>query len=294
MEWIDNLKKNFKQGDFVIKIIYINVAIFVLVRLILLFSDRLRITEYLGIIAYIDDIASKPWTLITYMFLHIDIFHILFNMVFLYFVGRFFYQFFNQQALAKFYIFGGIAGGLLYTLYALIYPSNNILMGASAAIYSVLFGLAAYQPDYRIRLLFIETPIRIMHLAIGFLVLGFLLHANNFGGNLSHAGGALFGYYYMKQYERGQDFLAWFDKLLERFSTRRTGPLRSTRTTKKRTSTAAQQQNAPVIPPKNDYDYNSLKVEKEQETNRILEKISRSGYNSLTEQEKDFLFKQGK
>ncbi|MGI9526172.1 MAG: DUF6576 domain-containing protein, partial [Weeksellaceae bacterium] len=111
------------------------------------------------------------------------------------------------------------------------------------------------------------------YVAIGFIVLGFLINAENLGGNISHVGGAIFGYLYMKQFERGQTLSEFWAKL----KPKKKPNLKATKNTK---------------PPRDDFDYAAWKKEKEDKTNHILEKISRSGYNSLTDEEKAFLFKQ--
>lgn len=278
MQLIDDLKRRYQDGHLAMKLIYINVAIFIIINIVSGMSS-LPMVEWMGLNSDYQNLLVKPWTLFTYMFVHIRFFHLLFNMIMLYIIGEFFYRYFGDRAFAKFYFLGGISGGLLFLLIDLISQQNGLLMGASAAIYSVLFAMVAYQPDLKVRLFFISEPIKLLHVAIGFIALGFLINAENFGGNISHVGGALFGYFYMKKYERGNTVFSNFQQSIQKLFKR-----------KKTEKTYSAHQK----PPRDDYEYADWKKQKEDKTNRILEKISRSGYNSLTAAEKEFLFKQGK
>lgn len=278
MQLIDDLKRRYQDGHLAMKLIYINVSIFIIISIVSGMSS-LPMVEWMGLNSDYQNLLVKPWTLFTYMFVHIRFFHLLFNMIMLYIIGEFFYRYFGDRAFAKFYFLGGISGGLLFLLIDLISQQNGLLMGASAAIYSVLFAMVAYQPDLKVRLFFISEPIKLLHVAIGFIALGFLINAENFGGNISHVGGALFGYFYMKKYERGNTVFSNFQQSIQKLFKR-----------KKTEKTYSAHQK----PPRDDYEYADWKKQKEDKTNRILEKISRSGYNSLTAAEKEFLFKQGK
>ncbi len=275
MGLIDNLKYQFKNGNLSVKLIFINVGVFFALFLLKL----LDIGTYEDVLSYLvlpdtfKDFIKMPWTLITYMFIHIDFFHLLVNMFMLYLVGRFFYKTYGDKEFRIFYFFGGISGGLLYIMmYDWFLAGNSSLLGASAAIYSVLFAMVSYYPNMPIRLFFIEKPVKLLYLAIIFLAIGFLLQPNNLGGNISHVGGALFGYFYMKLYSKGKGRLSLNFNLPKLFTSNK------------------QQGNTP---PRNDYDYNDLRAERRSKTDAILDKISRSGYTSLTNEEKEFLFKQG-
>lgn len=275
MGFIDDLKYRYQNGNLAIKLIFINIGIFILVHLIQSLL-KIPVVEWLGLSSEMSDLLRKPWSVFTYMFLHTEVFHLLFNMLMLYVIGGFFYRYFGDGAFTRFYFGGGICGAILFLLFNFISPQYSLLMGASAAIYSVLFAMVAYQPDLRVRLFFVSEPLKLLYVAIGFILLGFMINAENLGGNISHVGGALFGYFYMKQFEKGKSLLSDVKNPFSRNVLR-----------KEKTDPVQQ-------PPRNDYDYADWKKNKEDKTNHILEKISRSGYNSLTAEEKEFLFRQGK
>lgn len=277
-EFLADLKRRYKDGHLAMKLIYINVIIYIVVALLNPITS-FNIVELLSLDDTFEVLPKQPWTIITYMFLHNGFFHLLFNMIMLYIMGEFFYRYFGDKAFAKFYFWGGISGGVLFMLLSLLFPGKSILMGASAAIYSVLFAMVAYQPDLKVRLLFFSQPIKLLHVAIGFIAFGFIMSAENLGGNISHVGGALFGYFYMKKFEKGNTILSDLQDKLSNLFKKKSG--QSTFKTDEK-------------PPRDDYDYADWKKKNEDKTNRILEKISRSGYSSLTASEKEFLFKQGK
>ncbi|MDO5655671.1 MAG: rhomboid family intramembrane serine protease [Flavobacteriaceae bacterium] len=278
MGFLDEIKYKYQNGNLAVKLIFINIAMFIAV-VFLQSIVGIPVAERLGLSSEFVHLLRQPWSIFTYMFLHTDIWHLLFNMFMLYVLGDFFYRYFGDKAFVKFYFLGGIGGGILYLIFNAIFPQYSILMGASAAIYSVLFAMVAYQPELQVRLFFISQPIKLLHVAVGFIVLGFILSSDNLGGNISHVGGALFGYFYMKQFEKGNSLLRDFKKPLSKL-----GKKRSMRSSKNKDENV----------PRDDYDYADWKKDKENKTNKILEKISRSGYNSLTADEKEFLFKQGK
>lgn len=283
---LEDLKRRYVNGHLAMKLIYINVIIYIVVALLGSISS-INIVEHFSLNDNFESLLKKPWSIVTYMFLHNGFFHLLFNMIMLYIMGEFFYRYFGDKAFARFYFIGGMCGGILFMLFYLLLESLNLtatinktmLIGASAAIYSVLFAMVAYQPDLKVRLFFFSQPIKLLHVAIGFIALGFIMSAENLGGNISHVGGALFGYFYMKKFERGNTLLSDFQGKLSNLFKKR--PSKSSSKTDDK-------------PPRDDYDYADWKKKNEDKTNRILEKISRSGYSSLTASEKEFLFKQGK
>lgn len=283
MELINKLKNQFINGNIAIKLIYINVAIFLLGWIIRIFTPIHYLNLYFGLSPYSSDFWAKPWSLFTYMFLHYDVLHLLFNMLMLYFVSEFYFRYFGEKSFKIFYFVGGIVAGLFFMILNTFSVQSSNLIGASAAIYSVFFAMVAYQPNMELRLPFAQSPVKLLYIAIGLIVLGFLLNTDNLGGNVSHIGGALFGYLYMKQFEKGKDI---FGKLAEKLN----GLFSKKSHLKMKKSSKAESQ----TPPRDDYEYQDWKAEQEKNIDEILDKISRSGYNSLTKEEKDFLFKRGK
>ncbi|QAR31415.1 rhomboid family intramembrane serine protease [Ornithobacterium rhinotracheale] len=283
MELINKLKNQFINGNIAIKLIYINVAIFLLGWIIRIFTPIHYLNLYFGLSPYSSDFWAKPWSLFTYMFLHYDVLHLLFNMLMLYFVSEFYFRYFGEKSFKIFYFVGGIVAGLFFMILNTFSVQSSNLIGASAAIYSVFFAMVAYQPNMELRLPFVQSPVKLLYIAIGLIVLGFLLNTDNLGGNVSHIGGALFGYLYMKQFEKGKDI---FGKLAEKLN----GLFSKKSHLKMNKNAKAESQ----TPPRDDYEYQDWKAEQEKNIDEILDKISRSGYNSLTKEEKDFLFKRGK
>lgn len=220
-------------------------------------------------------IPSRFWTLITYNFVHFDFIHLLFNLLWLYWMGLLFTEYLSGRRLLWVYLLGGISGYLVYLLAFNIFPGlvpmagSARLIGASASVMAVVSAIAFYLPNYTIYLLFLGR-IRLIWLAIGLFVLDFLMiSSNNPGGHLAHMGGFLFGYIYIVLFKHNLlprfDPGAWFrpkPKVTYRSSTIKT-----------------------------DEKYNEEKKQRQEEIDRILDKIKDSGYQSLTEREKEILFR---
>lgn len=282
MDLIQQLKHRYIHGNIAIKLIYINIAIYILGLLVNLLSHRVDYMQlYFGLSSYGSDFWAKPWSLFTYIFIHGSFMHLVFNMLMLYIVADFYFRYFGEKSFKTFYFVGGVSGGIFFLLFNILFPHFSRLVGASAAIYAVFFAMVAYQPNLQVRLMFTNTTLKLLHLAIALLLLGFLLNTDNLGGNISHLGGALFGYFYMKQFERGNHPLSAVEKWIKSLSFPN---LKSLKKQKKSTPK----------PTANKESFSETPGESNLNIDSILEKISRSGYNSLTQEEKDFLFAQGK
>lgn len=290
---IEDLKQKYIQGNSAIKLIYINVMVFftlLIVDFILknIASVNVSITDLFALYS-LDEILAKPWQVVTYSWLHGSPFHLLMNMVLLYFVGQMFLQQFRDKNLITFYIFGGIFGGIFFLLFQNVFNYSHLLVGASACVYAVFFALISYNPKMPVRLMFIPSSFPLLY--VGYVFIAFdvynIITNQNAGGSISHLGGAIFGYLYMKQFEKGNDFLG---KLLSKIGNLTKKKEKSTFKTYKNSSTNSTKTNVP----KDDYDFNHQKVEKQKKIDVILDKISRSGYESLSKEEKDFLFKEGR
>jgi membrane associated rhomboid family serine protease len=236
----------------------------------------------------------KPWSIITYSFLHSGIWHILSNMLILYYSGIYFLQYFSPKKLLNFYFMGVIFGALVYMLSYNLFPAfaatgRSYLVGASAGVMSVLVGIATHVPNLRIRLLFLGS-IKFWYIAAFLVLLDIIqIPISNSGGHLAHLGGALFGYVYASQLKKGNDIAGGFEKVISGFLSYFDGDKK----TKSRMRTVYRK------PPKSAATANTTapgisKTEKQEKIDAILDKISKSGYDSLTKQEKDFLFQAGK
>ena len=286
---IQQLKNNYKNGNINVKLIFICVAVFVLsmlVDFIFFHNSALKLVNYFDAKPTIEQFFSQPWGILTYPFFHGGFLHLALNMLMIYFIGQLFLRYFRKEDFLTFFLFGSLVGGLFFMGFSYVFNYGLGLVGASAAVYSIFFALVAYIPKTKIQLMFININIPLDYVGlflIGYDVLAIVdgqfdflnIFSNNVGGHISHIGGAVFGFLYMKQFEKGNDFLG--------------GIVRSLFFRQKKTV-----QNQRKTPPRDDYEFNSQKVKKQKEVDKILDKISRSGYESLTKEEKDILFKQGK
>ncbi len=300
----ERMKIFFGRREALARIILINIIVWLLIALIrnlaFLFSSpetgasglyKQYLSEYilsfLALPANINLFLAKPWTILSYMFLHFDFLHILFNMLWLYWFGIIFVQYLSQRQLIATYLFGGIAGGLLYIAAYNVFPVfdvvkvNALAMGASASVLAIVVAISFYVPNYTVNLLLLG-PVKIKYIALVTVLMDLLmLNAGNAGGHLAHLGGALWGFSYIKM-------LPYADpaKLFGIFSNESVRKFREAR----RSKLKIQYGKKPV----SDEDYNLQKKEKQQRIDKILDKISQSGYNSLTKEEKELLFSSSK
>ena len=201
----------YKVANPLFKLIYINLLVFVLVQIChtssFLFQSALfDLVFWLGMPSDLSSLLLKPWTLISYMFTHSGLMHILFNLIWLYFSGQIFLQYFNKQKLFSLYILGGVIGGLTYLIAYNLLPvfsgQSSQLIGASAAVLAILFAIATYVPNYRVNLIFFGlTPIK--YLAIAFVLIDIIgIQNSNAGGHIAHLGGALSGSYFSQNFKK--------------------------------------------------------------------------------------------
>ena len=239
----------------------------------------------------------KPWSIITYAFLHSGIWHILGNMLILYFSGIYFLNYFSGKKLLNFYFLGAIFGALVYMLSYNLFPAfsglgRSYLLGASAAVMSVLVGIATHIPHMRVRLLLLGS-VKFWWIAAFLVILDIVqIPISNPGGHLAHLGGAAFGYIYATQLGKGNDFASGFEKLLDWFSSLFGSSSGSPKRGRSNLKTVHRKKSSGTntsfsSPTRN-------KKEEQAKVDAILDKISKSGYDSLTKQEKDYLFNAGK
>ncbi|HLN55860.1 MAG TPA: rhomboid family intramembrane serine protease, partial [Bacteroidales bacterium] len=205
----DDIVKNFKSGNNLTKLIYINIAVFLLLAIAAILGFLLKnqvivsgTMSVLSVPADLNKLILKPWTLLTYMFTHKDIWHILFNMLWLYWFGRIFLEYLDQRKLVAVYLLGGISGAIMYVASFNIFPaftgmvSESVAIGASASVLAVVVAISAYVPDYSINMLLLGR-LKIKYVALGIFILTSVMDFSvNSGGKLAHIGGALFGYLY--------------------------------------------------------------------------------------------------
>jgi membrane associated rhomboid family serine protease len=290
MDLWDNIKSSFRQGNYLIRLIYINTAVFLALLIVSAISYLVknpliseRTISFLAIPASFKALLLKPWTIITYMFTHKDIWHILFNMLWLYWFGKIFLEYLDQKKLVAVYLLGGISGVIVYVLSFNIFPvfdeqiASSVAIGASASVMAIVIAIASYVPNYTISL-FLFGRIRIIYLALTIFVLTSIMDFSiNSGGKLAHIGGAIFGYLYILNIKKGRDIGKGINKIIDSFTTL-FKPRKKLKVTYRK--------------PASDYDYNKEKAEHQAKINIILDKISKGGYDSLTKEEKETLFRE--
>jgi len=298
MSILDDLKTEYRHGGIAQRLIFWNVGLFIIPLIIFsllniagvdvsFFDWRTGGGDLFSLSANAADLLWKPWSLITYAFLHADFFHIFFNMIMLYFVGRLFLTFFTQKQMFALYILSAIFAGAVFVLCYSTIPSLMFrvggLVGASAAIMAILVATAVYAPYYQVRLLLIGT-VKLWHIAAVYIALDLIYaSAGNTGGHISHLAGALFGFMYIKLLKNGTDLSTGISKLIDTvtdfFKPRREKPFKKVHRN--------------TVPPVRPATPKTKDITQKQ-IDEILDKISKSGYDSLTKEEKDFLFKVGK
>jgi membrane associated rhomboid family serine protease len=288
------IKQTFKQGSTITRLIYVNLAVFLTLRIVLvvftLFKLDVPLLEWLALPSDLATLASRPWTLITYMFLHYNFIHILFNMLWLYWFGKIFMMYFDERKLLGTYVLGGLSGGVLYIIAYNVLPAfsdiaeGGILLGASASIIAIVISSAIHAPNLTVNLFLLSSifgPIKIIWIAAASLLIYFIgITGTNAGGNIAHLGGALWGFIYISQLKKGKDITAKFNDFLFNFDAffKRKGKMKVT----------YRRENVQRM---SDREYNKRKRSDKENINVILDKIAKSGYDSLSKSEKEVLFK---
>ncbi len=290
-EFLNSLKTHVKLADPVQRLILINVALFLVLRLLnvitmLFMVDTFSfpfISYWLAVPADPSQLLFRPWTIITYMFYHWEFFHLFFNMLLLFWMGKIFYEYLGAQKLISTYILGGICGAIFYIAAYNLFPlfsnhlSASFALGASASVLAITIAAATLLPDYPVQLILIG-PVKLKWLAL-IIVLSDLISisGSNAGGHLAHLGGAFYGFLYIRQLRSGKDIAAWFTRLIDY--------LKPGRKTKMKVEYGNKF---------TDDDFNMIRKSRQERLDNILDKISKSGYGSLSQEEKDFLFKASK
>ena len=284
-----DLRYQYSRLNIAEKLIVINVVIFLFTRLIaVLFSfDMDIILHWLELPKEIGVFIFQPWSLVTYAFLHGSFGHIFWNMLMLYFTGRIFMNLYGERKFINVYFLGAIFGGLIFILSYNIFPAliglNNSLIGASAAVMAVLIFVCTYTPNQEVRIIFFN--VKLWHVGVFSVLIDifFIGGGSNIGGRLSHLGGAFVGYFYARKLMEGTDIGSGFSNMLDRIGNLFTKNKKAPMKTVYRKPTSNLKKSA-----------GSDKEKHQRQIDIILDKISKSGYESLSKAEKDFLFKAGK
>lgn len=293
---IQNLTSYFKRNNMLVKLILINAVVWGLILIFNAVFDLFNlqfskhVLPWLAVPASLERLITRPWTLLTYMFLHFDFWHILFNMLWLYWFGRIFLEYLNQRQLLSTYILGGLTGAFMYIISFNVFPKfeeaflGSMALGASASVMAVVVAISFYVPNYRINLLFLG-PVKIYYIALLSIFLDvIMIQSSNSGGHLAHLGGAMWGLYYIYMLRKGKDYSTLFSKIPTlKFSGQsergKKTKFRKVHTNEKTVS---------------DEDFNFNKAQQQKKIDQILDKISKSGYDSLSQEEKELLFKTSK
>jgi len=297
----EDVRYELSSGNMITRLIAVNAFVFLAINLVYVsgffyFADKLtanyfvwKVIGWLGIPAELKLMLKRPWVIITHMFSHLSFFHFIFNMLWLYWFGNIVKEFIGNKKILPLYLMGGLAGAALLVAFFYFFPTlrpSVPAIGASAGVLALIIAAATIVPDYTVFLLFFG-PVKIKWIAVVLVVIDLVsIPEQNTGGHIAHLGGALFGFVYIKQLQLGTDlaspFINMYDAIVAFFK-----PKPKTRVAYKRTT----------VPPaqRQKKSGQELAVNNKQERiDSILDKISNSGYDSLSKEEKEFLFKVSK
>jgi membrane associated rhomboid family serine protease len=302
--WTD-VQQQYRYGNMVVRLILANVAVFLGVHLVDLF---LRIgsssfpLDWLAMPMNANDLLYRAWTPITYMFLHWDFWHLLWNMLFLFWFGRILQDLLGNRRILPIYFYGGLAGAAVAFALLNLLPDQNgtILLGASAGVSAVLMAAATLAPNYEI-MLFV-WPVRIKYIALARIVLDIIAVKGfvNTGGSVAHLGGVAIGYMFIRLLQQGTDLSLGFNSVLDGISRlgsglfsgrRRPGPRVAHRQPQSAGPADADRAARRSRKPRSRVAVEEGISDKQARVDQILDKIGKSGYDSLSKDEKEFLFK---
>lgn len=292
----NGIKNSFLKGSALSRLIYINIGVFLLLKIayvVMAIAGQGEhfypvLLEWIGVPADPEYLLYRPWTPITYMFTQFEFLHLLFNMLWLYWFGSFFLNYFSERKLTGVYLLGGLSGAALYILAYNIFPAFSLTrlsswaIGASASVMAIVFAVCTYLPQHKVYI-FLIGPVKLIYLAIFTAFIDIVsIPTGNAGGHIAHLGGALFGYLFVLGVRKNRDLTYGFTALGQAL-----GKLFS----KRKKLKVKYRKNVSEM---NDREYNEYKKQYDDRINQILDKISRSGYESLTREEKEILFKSGR
>lgn len=277
-----DLKNTYQGGGLIQRLIFWIIGVFVIMMLLKVVSLSAYdfLLNWLSLSSNHLSVLYKPWTLVTYSFLHAGVIHLLLNVIMLYFVGQLFTTFFSQRQFLACYLSGAILGGIFYLVGSIFLNVGPILVGASAGVLATLVAIVTYSPYMQVRVL-LFGQVKIWYIAAFIIILDIIqLSGSNIGGHLAHLGGAFMGFLYIKLYLYQKDFSVYLNKIDGVFAKKQKPTFSKVYRNNKKTSAST---------------FNTKSAsDTQKQIDAILDKISKSGYDSLTKQEKDFLFTAGK
>ena len=279
--WQGIANKTFKSTSKLYLLIAINVAVFLAINIPAVFeqlflkSDLIKAYtfDYLALPAYLPKLLIRFWTPVTYQFMHAGILHILFNMLWLFWLGQIFEEYLGNKRTIGLYLLGGLFGGVFFIISYNVFPLfaqggaalSSSVVGASASVMAIIVGAATIAPNYTIPLMFLG-PVKLKWLVLFYVAIDFLgVTGPNAGGQIAHLGGAFFGFMYVKQLQKGHDWVASIAGLFKKRSKLK------------------------VVA--NNKGKDAVSKLRQEDIDKILDKISKSGYENLTKQEKEILFR---
>lgn len=287
MNIFDDVKLQYRTGGMVQKLLFWNIGLFVLatfVDVVLKFSGfAFSYFDYVALSSNTLVFSTKPWTILTFNFFHAGVFHLIFNVLVLHFSGRLFNTYFTDKQLFGVYLLGGVFSGLTFIVLYFVLGKVSLLVGASGAIMALLMATATYAPFMLLRIPLLGI-VKLWHVAFFILVMDLIqLPLENMGGHLAHFGGAFFGFIYMQLLQKGVDLTRpislFLDGLVTLFNPKPKTPFRKVHRNTEKKSVHSSAQNKDMT---------------QKQIDEILDKISQSGYDCLSKEEKEFLFKAGK
>jgi len=286
MNILDDLKLQYKIGGIALRVIYWNIACFLISLFFYQFSiGQFDFPNWLELSSSPDVFLFKPWTFLTYAFFHASFLHLLFNMMVLNFSSQLFLTFFTQKQYLGLYILSAIFAGVVFALSYYFLGYSGSIVGASAAIMAILVAATTYQPLMNVRLLLIGN-VKLWHITAVILILDLMqLRLENMGGHISHLAGALFGFIYIKLLQNGSDLSIVISRTLDFFANLfKKSPSTPFKKVHKNYQKPTEKVTSRIV----------TKDKTQQQIDEILDKISQSGYDCLTKEEKEFLFRAGK
>lgn len=295
MTFINDILAKYRACNVLLRLMLWNLGVMVVLRLTWIVAQLCGaqmpdLLNWIGVPSQGELLLSRPWTPFTYMFAHFDLLHMIFNMLWLYWIGKIFLDYFNSKQLVALYVLGGLGGALFYVGgFALLPLHNSVsvpLIGASASVFGIALAMVMYAPNHKIRFFFFIEPFSLKWLVIVMLLIMILGNGNvQAGTHLCHLGGSMVGILFGGQMRRGHDITAWLNKCIDAIATMAGGlkkgpgkPVGGTRYGNQGATTSQAEPPRATSP-------------SEDEIDAILAKLKRSGYGALTEQEKATLFR---